>query len=51
MWRVNGTGLEGSAIEGDSPVCIKLRIPENLSWYPSSTEHVEPRVESAQTTA
>ena len=39
--QVNGTGLERPAIEGESPVC---KNPDEFRWHPSSTEHVEPRV-------
>ena len=38
---VNGRALESAAIEGDSPV---RKNPIEFMGYPSSTEHVEPRV-------
>ncbi len=43
--QVNGTGLERPATEGDSPVG---KNPSEFKWYPSSTEHVEPRVNPAR---
>ena len=39
--QVNETRLERLAIEGDSPV---RKNPIEFMGYPSSTEHVEPRV-------
>jgi hypothetical protein len=33
--------LERPAVEGESPVHVN---PLEFRWYPSSTEHVEPRV-------
>ena len=39
--QVNETRLERLAIEGDSPV---RKNPYKFKWYPSNTEHVEPRV-------
>ena len=39
--QVNETRLERLATEGDSPV---RKNPIEFKWYPSNTEHVEPRV-------
>lgn len=39
--QVNGRALESAAIQGDSPV---RKNPYKFMWYPSNTEHVEPRV-------
>ena len=39
--QVNGRALERAATEGESPV---RKNPIEFMWYPSSTEHVEPRV-------